>query len=191
MDVTALKQWGLYVLAPHHYVTTCLGRWAKGTGAPDGCLTKCVMKFVMTSQRQTSGSSQSFVMKLQVVADLLSSFALFVLLGVTQPSSPPAALAIGYWLTTAGWVAAVGGITFAALSRTWSGVDSSGTAIGRSERVCLGLSGAFSGYVCLLGASLMVLAPLQLGGVVRGLNCPNNSYLNPVTWVVCHEHVEY
>lgn len=27
----AVKQWSLYVLAPHHYVTLCLLRWADGT----------------------------------------------------------------------------------------------------------------------------------------------------------------
>jgi hypothetical protein len=26
-----VKQWSLYVLAPHHYVTLCLLRWADGT----------------------------------------------------------------------------------------------------------------------------------------------------------------
>ena len=49
---------------------------------------------------------------LQLVADLFSALALLALL---QQPSPPVALVIGYWLTTAGLVAGTGGIQEAPL----------------------------------------------------------------------------
>ena len=84
VDWQAAKRWGVYLLAPHVYVTLCLERWAKSAG-------RCCVETLLV-----------LVGVLQALADFVSVGALLFLL--LQPS-PPAALVIGYSLTTAGWIA--------------------------------------------------------------------------------------
>ena len=109
---------------------------------------------------------------LQMAADLWSAFALANLL--LQPS-PPAALAIGYWLTTAGLVAGAGGAGLKLLSVTRSGVNPFASDAGPLPcvlRVAFGLYAPFWGGMFAVGVGMLVLAPLQLSGVVHGLACP-------------------
>lgn len=87
LDGDALKRWVFYLLAPHHYVMLCIMQ-ALGD-ENEGQLV--VFGFV------------AFFPSLG--ADFCSAVALIALL--KQPL-PPAALAIGYWLTTAGLVAGAG-----------------------------------------------------------------------------------
>lgn len=159
VDGAALKKWVLYLLGPHHYVTMCLYRWVEGAG--------------LINSRPVFWILCLFAGCFQLVADLASAIALLMLL--SQPS-PPAALAIGYWLTTAGLVAGAGGLVLFFATLAWTGVDDRGNAIpcGLAGRVILGvvygpiyILGV--GSVFVAGACVLVLAPLQLSGAVHGL----------------------
>ena len=93
LDWGVLQQWVLYLLAPHHYVTMCLMRSVMGAHfrTRSGTVRLVVFGFVVA------------VGLAQFGGDFCSALALLLLL--QQPSSP-AALGIGYWLTTAGLFAA-------------------------------------------------------------------------------------
>eukprot|EP01045_Picozoa_sp_COSAG04_P017836 COSAG04_NODE_1607_length_6175_cov_6.046906_3_plen_489_part_00 len=142
VDWQAAKRWGLYLLAPHHYVTACLLRWADGAGR------ECVEFLVR------------LVGFLQFFGDFVSAIALFVFL--EQPS-PPATLAIGYWLTTAGLVAGAGGLGLVFGGDALRGEGNCG------EQAFNAVYSLWLGCVALVGAALLVLAPLQLSGAVHGL----------------------
>ena len=95
---------------------------------------------------------------------MMSAFALLALL---QQPEPPAALAIGYWLTTTGLVAALGGVALLYLGGAWTGRNpDDGSEVGWGQRRDAGLAGGLFGAFFLFGASLLVLAPLQLTGAV-------------------------
>ena len=160
VDGAALKQWVFYLLAPHHYVTFCLFRGVLGVG--NSCC-----KFPV-----------AIALIVQHMADLCSAMALVVLL--SQPS-PPVALAIGYWLTTASMVAFVGGFALDLATEAWTGVgdmvgDNGDAAPSTSPcwlravcRVCCGAAGVLVGSMSVAGACVLALAPLQLSGAVHGL----------------------
>ena len=147
VDWDAAK-WVLYLLAPHHYVTGCLVRWAKGAGR----------KFVAWLL--------SLVIFLQFAADCASAFALAALL--EQPS-PFVALAIGYMLTTAGLVAMGGwsALVWGGLARR--GDDGRGRTVPCCVRAFFAVGSLWNGFYFLVGAWLLVVAALQLSGAVHGL----------------------
>ena len=155
VDWQAATLWVLFLLAPHHYVSMCLLRWAEGVD-------QLCVAFLLV-----------LVMVLQVLADLFSAGALYDLLLLEVPTqknpSPPAALAIGYWLTTAGMVVFVGGYALVVVGAAWRGVRPNGGAMG-----CRGRAGsACFGLCCccpcvLFGVFLLVLVPLQLLGSEDG-----------------------
>jgi hypothetical protein len=157
VDPAALKQLVLYFLAPHHYVTLCLMRWADSTG-------RGALHFLF-----------ALIGAFQGVGDLFSAGAMYSLL---QQPAPPSALAIGYWLTTAGLVVAIGWLALLELAKVWTGRDpNNGRELPWGDRSA-GLFGLlFTVAMFLGGASLLVLAPLQLGGAVRGLAPPCDSWL--------------
>ena len=115
-----------------------------------------------------------FVGLLQFVADLASAFALGLLL--QQQPSPPAALAIGYWLTTAGLVAFVGGMALWFGGMAWRGEDGAGWAVPCWMRPLLACLSPACGCLVLPFAVLLVLAPLQLSGAVHGLPPPCDAW---------------
>ena len=154
VDPEALTQRVLYFLAPHHYVTACLVRWAKSTprvgGGEEGALQTLFVVIGM----------------LQFMADVVSADAIFMLLA--QPE-PPSALAIGYWLTAAGLVAGAGLGALVMPGAAWTGRDpEDGSRMGWCVRAIFGIAGLLGGAIFLFGAYLLALAPLQLGGAVRG-----------------------
>eukprot|EP01045_Picozoa_sp_COSAG04_P006226 COSAG04_NODE_302_length_17393_cov_6.251417_15_plen_615_part_00 len=168
VDWQAAKRWGLYLLAPHHYVTLCLMRWAAGAGR--GCVAKLLF----------------LVGLLQFTADWCSAIALINLL--TQPS-PPTALAIGYWLTTAGLVAFAGGyaLLLVGSEEFRRRVEFGGEGSWRLSAVLCCLRSVLAvgilgiGSLALLGLWLLVLAPLQLSGAVHGLAPPCDAwYCDPL-----------
>ena len=83
---------------------------------------------------------------LQLVADLFSALALLALL---QQPSPPVALVIGYWLTTAGLVAGTGGIALAGLRgmSLADDVDATSQVMPRRRTCC---EQVFNGLVAVL-----------------------------------------
>ena len=148
VDGAALKKWVLYLLAPHHYVALCVARWADGAGLSCAFVPVFLAGFF------------------QVMADFVSAIALLKLL--SQPS-PPAALAIGYWLTTAGLVAFAGGFALQFATEAWTGVSVNGDALPCGDRVFSGVVGVLIfGSFFVYGAYVLVLAPLQLSGAVHG-----------------------
>ena len=154
VDPEALKQRVLYFLAPHHYVTLCLMRWAESTARPGG---------------GKSGALWSLFLVIgiaQLSADWASALALATLLSKPEP---PSALAIGYWLTTAGLVVGAGGLAHLVPGQAWTGRNPNGVELGWGERAFIGLNGLLLSAAFLGGAYLLALAPLQLGGAVRGL----------------------
>ena len=181
VDGVALRRWTLYLLAPHHYVSLCLMRSALQDSCQSRQLPLHVPKVV-------------FGIVFGGFGDFFSVVALIKLLG--QPSFP-VALAIGYWLTTTGWVAGVGHAAFWVLDwilggdsipvPLWDGYG----MMGCCERVQLCLCVVLLALLCillfgslfLLGLSVLVLTPLQLSGAVGGLACPDSSILEPWSWV--------
>ena len=143
VDWQAAKLWALYLLAPPHYVTACLVRWARGMGR--GCV---ALLLILVGSLQFGAAWYAY----QALLNLL-----------VQPS-PPAALAIGYWLTTAGLVAGAGGGALMYGGDAWRGVNGRGDTFCAAAVVSLTL-----GCFALFGAWPLVLAPLQLSGAVHGL----------------------
>eukprot|EP01047_Picozoa_sp_COSAG01_P035450 COSAG01_NODE_2721_length_7186_cov_3.571328_4_plen_499_part_00 len=86
-DGRELGRWAGYLLAPHHYVTLCLLRACGARGSAGGGLL-CGLLLVF----QGSADFFSFLLLMKVLA---------------RPA-PPAALAFGLWLTTAGCGASFG-----------------------------------------------------------------------------------
>eukprot|EP01046_Picozoa_sp_COSAG06_P007712 COSAG06_NODE_381_length_16594_cov_7.199454_7_plen_638_part_00 len=109
VDWDAAWRLALYLLAPHHYVTFCLMRWARGAGR--GCVAKLL----------------GLVGIFQFVADFASAYSLCYLL--TQEVVQGTALAIGYWLTTAGLVAACGELALVLGGMARRGEDEDGEAV--------------------------------------------------------------
>ena len=140
IKVNAMQRWVLYLMAPHHYVTMCLTRWAESAGNGAGNIGGMLLRLFGA---------------IQLVGDFLSANALSELL---QQPSPPVALAIGYWLTTAGLVTAVAALLIALAHSLRQGLP----CLERSITVAALLG---SLLVFLFGSLLLVLAPLKLVGL--------------------------
>ena len=109
----------------------------------------------------------------QGIADFFSVIALLRLLSMP---SPPAALAFGYWLTTAGCVAFFGGAAHIhIIGIAWTGEDGR-RVVGWGTRLFSLLFGVFFAVQCSIPLSLLVLAPLQLSGVAHGLAPPCDAW---------------
>ena len=125
VDSQALQQRAVYLLAPHHYITACLMRRAESTPRRGGGEMGALWKLF------------SVVGCLKFFGDLFSAFALVRIL---QQPEPPAAPAIGCWLTTAGLVAGATGGALMAL-----GVARTGRELGWDEWAVFGLFGLVLG----------------------------------------------
>ena len=129
----------------------------------------------------------------QSFADFVSVTALLFLL---RMPSPPAALAFGYWLTTAGCVAGMAGFALMHLAMARTGETAAGGVIGEffevtfqrpppgqvlgwGGRVFALLVGVPCAVLCSIALYLLVLAPLQLSGVAHGLAPPCDAWLLP------------
>jgi hypothetical protein len=170
LNGVALKRWALYLLAPHHYVMMCLSRWAKtqrGAQGVSGHRKVCLIF--------------SFTGGMPAIFDACSAGGLYRLL---QMPSPPAALAFGYWLTTAGIVLFVG-----AFADHWCGLGFSMMrgSVSCQQRLFSGLFLVVGvpalGFMFGLCAVPLVVAPLQLGGAVGGFACHGSSYWSPESWI--------
>jgi hypothetical protein len=125
-----------------------------------------------------------FIGLLQFLGDGASVYALLLLL--EQPD-PPFGLAIGYWLTTlgflvlAGWVALefglarwIGEVAVSATVSVRSGLGEQSTEPNPKtgpKDWFLGLCGILVGGMSMLGAWLVIIALPQLFGFVCGLAC--------------------
>lgn len=161
LDGDSLKRWFLYLLVPQHYVALCLVRWARSVG-------RVYVEFLLY-----------IVGVYQFGADFCSGVALMKLLVLP---SPPVALGIGYWLTTVSVVLGIGWSISRLLNVWWNTARMALTRAGAAPRLCCLCSCLyiapmlwFQGLLLLLIAPLLVLAPLQLFGVVSGLAPPCDS----------------
>jgi hypothetical protein len=148
------------VLQPVEDHEALLQQWVLYLLAPNHYVTMCVWR----SARARWGKAVGFVLilvPLQCVCDLASVLALLSLLA--KPS-PPTPLVIGYWFTTCGLVVAACGFGLHLRKRKKNGSN-------------------LYFFVALIGANLVVLTPLQLTGVVRGLVPPCDTGVLPWGWL--------
>ena len=147
LDKSELYRWIVYIFAPHYFVTLCLAK--------------------RYSRSQPKQTFLALIGVYEFCADCCGVLALYALL---LQDNAPMAMAMGYWLTVCGFVVSMG-----------SGLVSSVGVFGRvrdgretSEKVPCWVRVVVAivyvpifGILVALGVYVLVIAPLQLSGLVH------------------------
>eukprot|EP01043_Picozoa_sp_COSAG02_P069741 COSAG02_NODE_12079_length_1601_cov_5.143529_2_plen_353_part_00 len=140
LDKSELYHWIVYIFAPHYYVTLCLVKRYDRSG-PKTTVLACIGVY-------------------EFCADCCGVLALYLLL---SQDNAPTAMAMGYWLTVCGFVVGTGSGLVSVVEDLLVS-DTSDCGI----RVCFAIVVIpVVGIPVALGVYVLVIAPLQLSGLVH------------------------